>query len=419
MPKAAGSFARFAYTSCIVRSGVRSLSESDCEVVARYGKTESPKRVGTGVFLSCAMREQFELELGERPHPRPKARHYAGLSKRQVLPAVFQTGSQSNPAGSAHAKPAKAKSALLQPGPTAGDAFQLIARECRWHIAANLPAVIYARDPEGMHQLRVGLRRLRVALTSFGRDFRTPAVENVRLQAKSVASQLAPARDLDIFVGELFKLAARANGAAEAFGALQNRAAFARRRAWDHAVDYLMSPPFICLLRALTDLTGDHGKPGQPIEDNHARQIALYNAPAGRFTEKILTHRFKQLKKCGRGFEHLSTGDRHDLRIALKKMRYTSEFFAPLYPATPAAKFVKRLAKMQEALGALNDVATAYTILDRLVAVESDVPLASRSDLSFAAGIVYGWQLERADRLWKDAVNRWNAIRKIRPFWNA
>jgi hypothetical protein len=65
----------------------------------------------------------------------------------------------------------------------------------------------------------------------------------------------------------------------------------------------------------------------------------------------------------------------------------------------------------------VNDVATARNILEKLVAAGEGGPMASTADLSFAAGIVYGWQLERADRMWKTAVRRWDEFRNRQPFW--
>ena len=113
----------------------------------------------------------------------------------------------------AEAKPVavKAKPILLPMDATADEAFRLTLQHCRAHIAANIPAVVEARAVEGVHQLRVALRRLRVGLAAFGKEFRTPPIEALRVRAKILAQGLAPARDLDVFIDELFEPAAHAN----------------------------------------------------------------------------------------------------------------------------------------------------------------------------------------------------------------
>jgi hypothetical protein len=68
-------------------------------------------------------------------------------------------------------------------------------------------------------------------------------------------------------------------------------------------------------------------------------------------------------------------------------------------------------------LGALNDVAVARSILEALVAAD-EPDFAPRAELSFAAGIVYGWHLERAAHTWQDAVARWKKFANTKEFWN-
>ena len=59
------------------------------------------------------------------------------------------------------------------------------------------------RSVEGLHQLRVAFRRLEVALGAFGREFGQDWLEELRGRAKILSGRLAPARDLDVFVGKL------------------------------------------------------------------------------------------------------------------------------------------------------------------------------------------------------------------------
>ena len=50
---------------------------------------------------------------------------------------------------------------------------------------------------------------------------------------------------------------------------------------------------------------------------------------------------------------------RHQLRIAFKKLRYALEFFAPILPRKPLQAYLAVLANIQDLLGQFNDLAEA------------------------------------------------------------
>jgi CHAD domain-containing protein len=53
----------------------------------------------------------------------------------------------------------------------------------------------------------------------------------------------------------------------------------------------------------------------------------------------------------------------HQLRLDLKKLRYSFDFFMELYPRRRISSYMKSLARAQELLGKMNDLATAETLL--------------------------------------------------------
>ncbi|HUJ03517.1 MAG TPA: CHAD domain-containing protein [Rhizomicrobium sp.] len=362
------------------------------------------------------MGQQFEFKLGNEPDAPTKpifAKTRAALE--HALPAVIAADLPHPHDGKPRA--IKAEPALVPRDAVAEDAFSLTLAQCRWHIASNIPAVIEAREIEGVHQMRVGLRRLRVALAAFGEEFRTPVLENLRARAKIFAQFMAPARDMDVFVDELFEPAARANGALEAFQVLRERAQEARREAWDDAVECISSRAFLDFVsdvaQAIDERVWYHSARGRAP----ARGLVAFETPAQVLAGRMLKHRFSQAKKHARRLDTLNDAQRHRLRIALKKLRYSADFFAPLYDKKKAAKFQKRLSRMQDILGALNDVAVARNTLEHLVGLGGAGPLATAEDLSFAAGIIYGWHLDRAARSWEDAVRCWKKFSRTEHFW--
>jgi len=342
------------------------------------------------------MSQQIELKLGVQQEDVFPPRRFAA-----PVPAAQK--SKANPSA------AKARAAILPRDIPAEDAFRLTLLQCQWHIAANIPAVVEARETEGLHQMRVGFRRLRVALTSFGPHFRNSDLDKLKDRAKRMAENLGPARDLDVFTEELLEPAARANGAVESFELLRARAGEARRTAWDFAVIHVMSPAFAGFMADLNAAVE------RRVWLDGAKDHSPFEAPAQDLAAHVLTNRLKAAKKRARRLDDLSDEQIHHLRIALKKLRYTGEFFAPLYEKDDVEQFGKRLSDMQDSLGAVHDVVVARETLARLTATAHE---PSDSGLSFAAGIVYGWHLDRSTHIFKKSVKRWKKFANTEPFWH-
>lgn len=79
------------------------------------------------------------------------------------------------------------------------DAFQVIAPACLDHALANARSV-GAGDAEGIHQMRVGLRRLRAALSLFKPLIDGAESEAIKTELKWLTEQLGQARELDVLV---------------------------------------------------------------------------------------------------------------------------------------------------------------------------------------------------------------------------
>ena len=85
-------------------------------------------------------------------------------------------------------------------------------------------------------------------------------------------------------------------------------------------------------------------------------------------------------------------------------------------------EFFKELARLQEDLGSMNDVAVAEAKLARLVGIS---PTAFRhgrgigliGKLTFAAGCVLGWHRRRAAEIDERLVKHWHAFARAKPFW--
>jgi triphosphatase len=280
------------------------------------------------------------------------------------------------------------------PDPDGGDVFGRALGDNLKQIAASLPAVLGRQDAEGLHQLRVALRRLNVALASFGRS---PAQKELRARSKAFATALAPAREYDVFLSELFDPVVAELGARTGFTLLRQRAENAREAAWNTALAELKSPAFAQFRKDLAALP--HVLPG-PLK-----------SVAPRLME---THR-KRVKKRGHSLKEMVPRECHRLRIALKKLRYAAEFVAPLYGRKRVKRYLDQVETLQDLLGRLNDRAEVRAVLGRLTMKEADATV--EADVSFAVGLILGWHRAGSDRLSKKTQTCWARFKDAEPFW--
>ena len=118
----------------------------------------------------------------------------------------------------------------------------------------------------------------------------------------------------------------------------------------------------------------------------------------------------------------MSKADRHEVRIALKRLRYAVDFFGDVFDAEGDSKFFKKLSRLQDDLGGMNDVAVAESMLMRLIGVQTDgtadaaTPKAD-GKLVFAAGSILGWHRRRAAEIDRKLVKDWRGFVRAKPFW--
>ena len=298
---------------------------------------------------------------------------------------------------------------------TVEEAFRVTVLECLAQVAANTPAIVQARDVEGLHQMRVGLRRLHVALYAFGDEFRTPALKELRKRSKAFTDAIAPARDLDVFLEELLNDPEEAGGPIEAFRLLRDRAEKARAAAWDQAVEHVSGAPFSAFLDDVAAAAETHSWFAHSVGPTAYKAHFAADAPVKPTASRMLDGHLLRVSKRGRHMKSLNEHDRHRLRIALKKLRYAAEFFEPLYKKKSVKRYLRQLKGLLEDLGALNDVVAVRGTLTRILL--EDGTRRSNADLHFAAGLINGWHNARAERLGRKAVKRWEKFKRLDAFW--
>jgi inorganic triphosphatase YgiF len=297
----------------------------------------------------------------------------------------------------------------LSPECTAEQAFTATLMHCLRHIARNASVVVERREPEGVHQIRVGLRRLRAALSAFGDEFRSRHLEELRARAKTLADVLGHTRELDVFATELLTPIEK-DAKQPALAELRMIVEELRRESWNATVALVRSDEFTGFALDLAAVIEAQSWRDQA----DAQKLASFARPARQLACETLNRVFKKACKRAKHLSSLDTEDRHRLRIALKELRYSAEFFAPLFQAKAVADFLERLSKLQDLFGVINDAASVKAILRR-VSERADNRISV--ELSAASAFVEGWHQSRVEPTWEKTKKRWKRFAKISPFW--
>jgi triphosphatase len=240
---------------------------------------------------------------------------------------------------------------------TPGMACNVLASAALAQMAANVAGAAKGRDPEYLHQLRVAIRRLRAVLRIFRKDVK--GAKRLDRRLRRLARPLGRARDWDVFA-ERFGM-----------GRAERRAAHVRiRKAF---------PGIEAFIGEVPTLAGK--RDGSP-------------APLARFAGQALDRLHRKALKRARGIDWRDAERRHSLRIAVRRLRYGGEFFAECFPASRA--YLRQLARLQDLLGDLNDIAVA-----RRLGGEALAPSLKKREAALLRRLVPAWRaFEKRTRFW-------------------
>lgn len=273
--------------------------------------------------------------------------------------------------------PVRAEKSAIRPDQSPIDAFKALASECLSQWQANALAAVSEDEPEYVHQMRVALRRLRSLVKLFAPALPDEFVQTWAALLRDTASEMGDARDFDVFLEEVLDPVTPAPMLSETLtSGLRERVIAERARARAEARDRLThSDQGLRMLRFARAL--------------HAMQSNALDASADLTAFALL--QMDGLKKRARKRFALAQGPNpdhiHELRVALKQLRYGSEFFLPLFDADAMKPFMAFMRRAQEQLGYLNDVEIAR---GRMLGW-----LEASPELSPAAHFVIGWHAPR------------------------
>ncbi len=261
-------------------------------------------------------------------------------------------------------------------------------------ITRNLECVLISLDPEGPHQLRVSLRRLRVVLRAFGAVMRATTVERLTDGARRIGSIVSELRDADVLIDELIGPAAAGNEGARLMKGLGSWRQEVRGRVRARLVG-AESQAFAANLAGLAGTFAWRKKRGREY---------LASELIAPFVERCAL----RVAEAVAGLSQLPREKVHDVRKDVKALRYAVDL-ADALSLNRDADLPRRLKQAQDALGYVNDMwllegfspplvsenASLAALRDRLVADRARVVA---SNLSGAATRLHDIQ-ERCSRL--------------------
>jgi CHAD domain-containing protein len=241
------------------------------------------------------------------------------------------------------------------------EAVRYIGRSCLTHMLRNEPAAL-AGQPEGVHQMRVAMRRLRSLLAAVKQLLPEDARRAIGEDMAGIAAPLGPARNLDVFATELLCPLHVEHPAEPGWEALASETERARARAHRRVDEEILAPGHTAaVLRLLRWFEGRGWRTRlAPIK------AAALSVPIGATAPGILERRRRSVRKRSRRFARLTPRERHRLRIAVKKLRYTVELLGSVYDPRELQRYNRRLKRVQEDLGRANDLHVAYGLVIEL-----------------------------------------------------
>jgi triphosphatase len=385
--------------------------DSEIELTIDKGKVEAGRQ------SSPLCEVELELKSGNSSELFKLAR---SLGEEVPVQLAVKSKAERGYALIAGEEPAAVKAApvALTPDLSRHAAFQSIARACLQQLVANQP-VMQNGNPEGLHQMRVALRRLRAAVSLFSDMLVDPQTDAMKAEFKWISGELGPARELDVFINRVVKPVADGRPNGPGVAVLTKDLRRRRKDAFARACSAVESARF----RGLVLDTAAWIEDGEWTRSTDELAVALRERPIPAAAADELRRHRKKIVKQGKHLAALEPERRHKLRIRAKKLRYASEFFAGAFPGKRAAQrrknFVASLEKLQDALGDLNDIAVHEGLTERLVDGQDagGKRRRGRAKKAFAAGRLSGREEARIASVLKDAEVAYGVFAKAKPFW--
>ena len=296
--------------------------------------------------------------------------------------------------------------ALVNAGQTVSEAFEAILKHNFTDLAQWEGAARSWNDTEGVHQMRVALRRMRSVVRTFRPAVPRSATDRWVEEMRWIASQLGPARDLDVFIAEGLDTAAdklSLPGQKKLTTLIRRR----RQKLYNNVQAMLDSDRYASFKQELGAwLDAKSWLSAEELQEKNRRWLESKLVP---FARQRLDKQGRKVLETGNNVNQDSPQALHRLRIECKKLRYPTEFFSPLFKGMD--DFIDHLKGLQDLLGVIHDVAVMPHLLDELLARTKDPQV-----LQYAGGLV-GWRTRQYHEIKASFDERWKDFAGARHPW--
>lgn len=236
------------------------------------------------------------------------------------------------------------------------EVLQTLIWSCLLHFQSNLHGAMTSDDAEYLHQMRVALRRLRVVLRMAEKSRPDAQLAVLRGEFATLGGALGRMREWDVFIAGVAEPLCALHAGDDG---LQMLLKLSKRQRAGHYATLQSDTPRRELQRLMLRLA---------IWMNGTYwQQAEQGAPQTRaFARRYLQRLAKRYQQTAQQLDATDNGQLHNLRIRVKKLRYSAECYTSLYGKKDVDNYLSALAEIQEILGEINDVAVARRLLDEL-----------------------------------------------------
>lgn len=306
------------------------------------------------------------------------------------------------------ALPSTRKGIILSPEQSTNEAFESILRSNFDSMLDWAPVAYNHENIEGVHQVRVSLRRLRSAVSIFRKAIPREITDPWNTEMRWVASEFGPTRDLDVFIDEGLNAMAGKIPLQAGEEKLQKLATKHQDAAYANIRTLMESDRYKDFTKNLDQWIRNRGwfqeEMPADIRSNLGKGIA-------RYAKKVLSKRLTVVLRTGEHMEEMSDEALHQLRIECKKLRYATEFFSTLFDPTNMAEFTLQLKEVQKFLGTMNDVAVMPSLLNKILEGVHD------PDVQQYAGALLGWRCHEAASVRRKLHAPWKVFSKTASPW--
>ncbi len=371
---------------------------SDFEIAIDLGAARAPH---AGAAQAPIAEIEIEFKSGEMADLFNLGRLLADNAPVRLAARTKLETAQAAGAGEIHTI-AKLEKPVIDPDEPAVEALQAMLAAIAVRIIRIQEPLLDIRAVEGVHQMRVALRRFRAIERTFRRAIDTDTLYALTRRARAIAHGLGPARDLDVFLGETLPDVFSRYHTPPGANTMRAKAEAMRAAAWADAHAIIADKSFTHFVLDL--LEAGVLAPWRAAANKKGRG-ALY-----AFAPGALDKALKRARKAEAAMDRTELAARHPLRIALKKQRYAAQMLAPLYPREARKPYMRALSRLQEALGAVNDAVVAQRLAEE-TGTEAGLTAIR------AAGFVSGFKAAEAEAAAAEIDRAWEIFDKTPPFW--